>query len=144
MEPHLLRRGSDDPVILRNRPVRAETADVLPTLAQQGAQALEWARLYESERRARADAESANRALQAVQLVTDAALAHLDLDDLLHELLDRALHLLNVLKCSAGPSADVLHLECPHIDHALLTVFGYGLPDLAHDLIGILVQVDHL
>ena len=49
----------------------------------------ERARLLESERAARADAEAALSRLQSIQRVTDATLAHLTLDDLLRELLGR-------------------------------------------------------
>jgi K+-sensing histidine kinase KdpD len=70
--------------------------DLLCAIARQGAQAVERARLYDSERRTRAEAESANAALRAVQSVTDAALGHLDLDDLLQELLARVRDLLHV------------------------------------------------
>ncbi len=47
------------------------------------------ARLLESERASRAEAEAALHRLRAIQSVSDAALAHLALDDLLRELLAR-------------------------------------------------------
>jgi PAS domain S-box-containing protein len=46
-------------------------------------------RLLEQERRSRADAEAALERLSAIQSVTDAALAHLSLDELVSELLVR-------------------------------------------------------
>ena len=49
----------------------------------------ERARLLELERDARSRAEAALDRLRAIQQVTEAALAHLSLDDLLRELLDR-------------------------------------------------------
>ena len=35
-------------------------------------------------------------------------------------------------------------LERAHVHHALLAVFGHGFANLAHDLLGIFVQVDRL
>jgi PAS domain S-box-containing protein len=49
----------------------------------------ERARLFDLEHKARADAEAALEQLRAIQNVTEAALAHLDLDGLLATLLDR-------------------------------------------------------
>jgi PAS domain S-box-containing protein len=49
----------------------------------------ERARLLELEREARGRAETALERLRSIQLVTEAALAHLGLDDLLRELLER-------------------------------------------------------
>jgi PAS domain S-box-containing protein len=49
----------------------------------------ERARLLELEREARGRAETALERLRSIQLVTEAVLAHLGLDDLLRELLDR-------------------------------------------------------
>jgi serine phosphatase RsbU (regulator of sigma subunit)/putative methionine-R-sulfoxide reductase with GAF domain/anti-sigma regulatory factor (Ser/Thr protein kinase) len=51
--------------------------------------AIEYARLYDAERAARRAAEAAVDELRALQSLSDAALAHLDLDDMLLELLDR-------------------------------------------------------
>jgi PAS domain S-box-containing protein len=56
----------------------------------------ERARLLELERDARVRAEATLAQLQAVQTVTEAALAHLDLDALLASLLDRVSEALNV------------------------------------------------
>lgn len=65
----------------------------------------ERARLLESEQRARAEAEAALDRLHAIQSITDAALAHLSLDDLLGALLGR-------LRAALGAdSATVLLLE---------------------------------
>lgn len=49
----------------------------------------------QQEQAARAEAEATARRLRAVQTITDAALAHLTLDDLLHELLVRISQALN-------------------------------------------------
>lgn len=57
---------------------------------------LEHTALLERERAAREDAESANARLWQLQHITDAALAHLSLDDLLNELLTRIGDLLDV------------------------------------------------
>jgi PAS domain S-box-containing protein len=62
---------------------------LLQLLADRMAVAVDRARLYESERAARAEAEEANARLRALQAVTDTALAHLDVDALLPALLDR-------------------------------------------------------
>jgi signal transduction histidine kinase/putative methionine-R-sulfoxide reductase with GAF domain len=83
-------------VVGADRDLADDDLSLLNALARQGAQALERARLYDAERRARAEAESAMESLRAVQVVTDAALAHLDLDDLLRELLTRVRDLLTV------------------------------------------------
>jgi signal transduction histidine kinase len=59
-----------------------DEVELLSLVADRVAVAIEHARLFEAERRAR-------ERLEQVQAVTDAALAHLDLDELLGELLDR-------------------------------------------------------
>jgi serine phosphatase RsbU (regulator of sigma subunit)/anti-sigma regulatory factor (Ser/Thr protein kinase) len=51
--------------------------------------AIEHARLYDAERTARQEAEAAVTELRALQELADAALSHLDLDDMLGEVLDR-------------------------------------------------------
>jgi PAS domain S-box-containing protein len=58
-------------------------------VASQVAEALARTRLFEAERRARERAESAERRRAAIQLVSDAALAHLQIEPLLTELLAR-------------------------------------------------------
>jgi signal transduction histidine kinase len=63
--------------------------DILQLVADRAALAIEHARVYEAERRARVQLEN-------VQAVTDAALGHLELDDLLDELLVRVRVILNV------------------------------------------------
>ena len=67
------------------------TADVqlLQIVADRAALAIEHARLLADQQRAREEAERAVVELRNVQHVTEAALAHLDLDDLLRELLAR-------------------------------------------------------
>ena len=61
---------------------------LLQVAADRLALAIDHARLYESERKARAE-------LEQLQSVTEAALAYLDLDDLLNELLERATAILH-------------------------------------------------
>jgi PAS domain S-box-containing protein len=58
-------------------------------VGRRAALAIEQAELYDAERRARAAAEEAGRRLHDLQSVTEAALAHRSLDQLLDELLDR-------------------------------------------------------
>ena len=54
------------------------------------------ARLYAAEREARLEADRATESLQRLQAVTDVALSHLKLDDLLEELLRRVAEMLEV------------------------------------------------
>jgi PAS domain S-box-containing protein len=56
---------------------------------------IEREKLFAAEQAARAQAEATSQHLSAVQAITDAALAHLTLDDLLHELLTRVRTLLS-------------------------------------------------
>jgi signal transduction histidine kinase len=67
---------------LYRRRFDADDVDLLQLAADRAAVALEHARLFEAERRAR-------RRIEHVQVVTDAALAHLELDELLEVLLPR-------------------------------------------------------
>jgi len=67
--------------------------DLLQLVADRAAIAIEHARLYESERAARVR-------LEYVQEITDAALAHLDLDDLLAVLLPRIRAMLGADTCA--------------------------------------------
>ena len=67
---------------LTQREFTRDDIDLLQLVADRAAIAIEHARLYEAERAAR-------RRLESVQLVTDAALSHLELDTLLNELLTR-------------------------------------------------------
>lgn len=79
-------------VFVANRSPRAFTDDdeaLLMRLADHVATALESARLFSREQAARAEAEAARERIEAIQNVTDAALAHLHLDGLLNELLGR-------------------------------------------------------
>ena len=62
---------------------------LLELAATRIAPAIEHARLYERERKAREAAEEAVAELRTLQTITDAALAHLGLDEMLTELLDR-------------------------------------------------------
>jgi serine phosphatase RsbU (regulator of sigma subunit) len=54
------------------------------------------ARLYAAEREARLEADRATESLQRLQAVTDVALSHLELDELLEELLNRVSEMLGV------------------------------------------------
>jgi signal transduction histidine kinase len=78
----LQRRGFDD-----------EDVEVLQLAADRAAVALEHARLFEAERRAR-------QRIEHVQAVTDAALAHLELEDLLEVLLPRIRDILVADTCA--------------------------------------------
>jgi signal transduction histidine kinase len=71
------------------REFEASEVDLLQLVADRAAIAIEHAKLFEAERRARLQLEN-------VQAVTDVALAHLELDDLLAELLARICHILRV------------------------------------------------
>src|SRR5438270_11966743 len=62
---------------------------LLQLVADRAALAIDHARLFESEKKARTR-------LEAVQAVTDVALAHLELEDLLHALLLRTRDILGV------------------------------------------------
>jgi serine phosphatase RsbU (regulator of sigma subunit)/anti-sigma regulatory factor (Ser/Thr protein kinase)/putative methionine-R-sulfoxide reductase with GAF domain len=70
-------------------------AELLQVAADRAALAIDHAALFESERRAREEADRAVGVLRAVQRVTDAALAGLSLEDLLHVLLDRVAEILD-------------------------------------------------
>ncbi len=54
------------------------------------------ARLYAAEREARLEADRATESLRRLQTVTDVALSHMKLDDLLEELLNRVVEMLEV------------------------------------------------
>ncbi|HEV8642785.1 MAG TPA: GAF domain-containing protein [Methylomirabilota bacterium] len=79
---------------LRPRQFTPDEVALLQLVADRIALAIDRARLYEAERRARADAEAANRQLRQLQLVTEAALAHLGEEELLQELLWRITEIL--------------------------------------------------
>jgi GAF domain-containing protein/anti-sigma regulatory factor (Ser/Thr protein kinase) len=68
--------------------------NLLQLAADRAALAIEHATLFESERRARVAAEEASDRLQALQRITDAALAYLPQDELLTELLYRTSEIL--------------------------------------------------
>jgi GAF domain-containing protein/anti-sigma regulatory factor (Ser/Thr protein kinase) len=70
--------------------------DLLQLAGDRAALAIEHANLFAQERRAREAAEEASRRLQALQRVTDAALAYLPQQDLLQELLYRIADILHV------------------------------------------------
>jgi serine phosphatase RsbU (regulator of sigma subunit)/anti-sigma regulatory factor (Ser/Thr protein kinase)/putative methionine-R-sulfoxide reductase with GAF domain len=74
---------------LVHREFADEHRDLLQCAADRAALAIDRVQLLEHERGVRMEAERAVGMLQAVQRVTDAALAALSLEDLLQELLDR-------------------------------------------------------
>jgi signal transduction histidine kinase len=78
---------------LRQRTFDLEDVELLQLAADRAAVAIEHARLYEAERTAR-------RRIEYVQAVTDAALAHLALDDLLSVLLPRIRDILQADTCA--------------------------------------------
>jgi signal transduction histidine kinase len=78
---------------LRQRTFDLEDVELLQLAADRAAVAIEHARLYEAERTAR-------RRIEYVQAVTDAALAHLELDDLLSVLLPRIRDILQADTCA--------------------------------------------
>jgi signal transduction histidine kinase len=79
--------------VLRHRAFTESDAELLQLAADRAALAIEHARAYEAERRAR-------ERLEHVQAVTDAALAHLALDDLLDVLLPRIRSILAADTCA--------------------------------------------
>jgi GAF domain-containing protein/anti-sigma regulatory factor (Ser/Thr protein kinase) len=81
---------------LTPREFTAEDTDILQLAGDRAAIAIEQARLFLHERVAREAAERATRRLEAVQRVTDAALAYLAEEDLLQELLQRVSEILEV------------------------------------------------
>jgi signal transduction histidine kinase len=70
-----------------------DDAELLRLAGERAAMGIEHARLFDAERKAR-------RQLEQVQAVTDAALAHLELDELLAELLQRIKSILDVDTCA--------------------------------------------
>jgi GAF domain-containing protein/anti-sigma regulatory factor (Ser/Thr protein kinase) len=74
---------------LTDRSFGADDTRLLELAAARIAPAIQHARLYDAEREARERAEEAVVELRALQALSDAALAHLDLNDMLAELLDR-------------------------------------------------------
>ena len=78
---------------LSHRAFGDDDIELLLIAAERAAIAIEHARLYESERKAR-------RRLEHLQAVTDAALAHLSLDDLLSVLLPRITDILRADTCA--------------------------------------------
>jgi GAF domain-containing protein len=75
------------------RPFGTDDVELLQLAADRAAIAIEHARLFEAERRARTRIEN-------VQAVTDAALAHLDVEDLLQVLLPRIRDILSADTCA--------------------------------------------
>jgi len=80
---------------LTGRRFTADERDLLQLAADRAALAIEHAALYGRERELRIAAERASARLEALQRVTDAALAYLPEDELLLELLDRVSEILS-------------------------------------------------
>jgi signal transduction histidine kinase len=78
---------------LRFRTFTGANVELLQLVADRAALAIEHARLYEAERAAR-------RRVENIQLVTDAALAHLEVDELLAVLLPRIRDILEADTCA--------------------------------------------
>ena len=78
---------------LSSRKFRDDEVDLLQLVGDRAALAIEHARLFEAERAAR-------ERIEHVQAVTDAALAHLDVDELLHVLLPRIRDILGTDTCA--------------------------------------------
>jgi len=78
---------------LRYRTFTGANVELLQLVADRAALAIEHARLYEAEREAR-------RRVENIQLVTDAALAHLEVDELLAVLLPRIRDILEADTCA--------------------------------------------
>ena len=74
---------------LTPRDFGADDTRLLELAAARIGPAIQHARLFDAEREAREQAEEAVAELRALQALSDAALGHLDLDDMLAELLDR-------------------------------------------------------
>jgi serine phosphatase RsbU (regulator of sigma subunit)/anti-sigma regulatory factor (Ser/Thr protein kinase)/putative methionine-R-sulfoxide reductase with GAF domain len=81
---------------LESRPFSADEANLLQHVGDRAAMAISHAHLYDAERQARELAEASLERLARLQRITDAALAHLALDDLLDELLQRMKEILHV------------------------------------------------
>ena len=75
------------------RDFNEEDVELLQLVADRSAIAIDHARLFEAERTAR-------RRIERVQAVTDVALAHLDLDELMHALLRRTREILDADTCA--------------------------------------------
>jgi GAF domain-containing protein/anti-sigma regulatory factor (Ser/Thr protein kinase) len=79
---------------LTPRHFTSDERDLLQLAAGRAALAIEHAQLFERERELRVAAERASARLEALQRVTDAALAYLPEEDLLAELLERVVEIL--------------------------------------------------
>lgn len=100
-----------------------EERHFLLALAGSCALAFERARLAEAQRRGLEKLEEMTRRLQALQAVTDVALGHLDLDDLLAALLERVVRVLgaDAGKVLLADDDGVLHVRASRgLDEALL------------------------
>lgn len=94
-----------------------DDARLLEVIASRAALAIEHAKLYESERVAREQAESAMRQMRMLQAVSDVALAHARLQDLLQALLERiqrSMEVDNVAILLPTPDGQALTLYSVH------------------------------
>src|SRR5262249_46633811 len=110
----------------RSRRFGAEDRAMIATIARQCAQALERARLYEAERKARGDALRMARRLRALQSIIDVAIAPSSLDELLGNLLARVREVLST------DTATVLILDEERAE--LVTQASLGTEEAEHHL----------
>jgi len=85
---------------LKPRRFDREDVSLLQLVADRAALAIDHSRLFEAEREVRERAEATAERLRVLQEVTNVALAHLSLDDLFDELLDRVRDALNADTCA--------------------------------------------
>jgi signal transduction histidine kinase len=133
---------------------------VLERLAHHAATALDKVRVFSAEQRARAEAEAAATRLARLQSVTDAALAHLSMDELLRELLERIVRMLGadtaaiflvdvrrgllVLRAGAGLEAGRRRDPLPLRSAGSGLVASEGRPLRLDDLAGVQLATDYL
>jgi signal transduction histidine kinase len=99
-----------------------EDSQLLQVIASRVSLAIDYALLYESERAARHEAELATRQLQALQAVSDVAMEHAQLSDLLHALLIRIQQMMEV---------DNVAILLPTPDMKELTLYSVRGPEEA-------------
>lgn len=99
-----------------------EDRQLLQVIASRVVLAIEHAQLYEAQRAARAEAESASQRLQALQAISDMALEHMQLRELLQALLVRIQQMLEV---------DNVAILLPAPDGQELTLYSVHGPEAA-------------
>jgi GAF domain-containing protein/anti-sigma regulatory factor (Ser/Thr protein kinase) len=103
------------------RAFTSDDAELLQAAADRVALAVDHARLYEAEHSARMRAEEAVEHLRRLESITEAALAHLSLDDLLESLLER-------LRTMIGSDTVAVMLVDDN-EHELVTRAAVGLDE---------------